>query len=285
MERQKGTGVSRSSAFEKSLEILSPLETSNVFTAAYLYTTTTVDKTSPASQLAVSLVNFTDQIQGSDLLCDSLTKLGCCISKYHYTNSSILPRSQVLVLDDKFSPVLPNIRADQWKALQNLIVSGHQILWVTIGSQYKVSNPQSALIHGLARSARAEDPTLALKTLDVESAFDLESSKSIYKILLSLEDRSSDGGIENEYSERDGIIHTSRILPDEFTNQAERESAFGTPPELRAFHGNPFCVRMQCERPGAMDSLYFSEVSTSEIPLGDGFVEVAIYAAGLNYKV
>ena len=42
---------------------------------------------------------------------------------------------------------------------------------------------------------------------------------------------------------------------------------------------------MQCERLGAIDSLHYSEVSTTDLPLDNDFVEVEIYAAGLNYKV
>lgn len=34
-----------------------------------------------------------------------------------------------------------------------------------------------------------------------------------------------------------------------------------------------------------MDSLHFSEVSETEIPVSDNFVEIEIYAAGLNFKV
>lgn len=203
----------------------------------------------------------------------------------HYTALDVPDDNYILVLDDMTSPVLPTISGGQWKALQDLINSGHRILWVTVGSQFEVSNPQNALFHGLARSLRAEDPDLVLKTLDVESGSGCETPNAINRILLSFQTPTLHDIFETEYCERRGILYTSRILLNDVLNQAECDDSSGAVLRLKPFHGNSSCVRMQCERTGVMDSLHFSEVSTTEIPVQDGFVEVEIYAAGLNYKV
>jgi NADPH:quinone reductase-like Zn-dependent oxidoreductase len=52
----------------------------------------------------------------------------------------------------------------------------------------------------------------------------------------------------------------------------------------KAFHENPLCVRIHCEKSGAIDSLHFSEISDMEMPLENDFVEVELHATGLNYK-
>lgn len=67
---------------------------------------------------------------------------------------------------------------EQWLSLQALLFSNCKILWITAGSQYTVTNPQSALFHGFARSARAE-----YHTLDVQSSSIVSVSDTINRIL------------------------------------------------------------------------------------------------------
>ena len=214
----------------------------------------------------------------------SLSDLGWHVTTHPYTALDLPAGSCVLVLDDIHSPVLPNISSAQWNALQKLISCGKKILWVTAGSQFEVSNPQSALFHGLARSARAEDPALVLKTLDIESGSSGSTPTTINKVLLALQSPAPSDRIDNEYCERRGIIYTSRVMPDNLINQANHDCASGAVPQLKYLHGNTSCVRLQCERLGALESLHFSEVAVEEA-LEDDFVEVEIYAAGVNYKV
>ena len=235
---------------------------------------------------SVSLVHFSNLIGFGETVKESLINRGWHLTTHHYTMLDLTPETLVLVLDDISNPLLPTISADQWRALLRLMGSGHKILWVTSGSQFQVSDPQNSMFQGFARSARAEDPRLVLKTLDVESGFSSESVEAINTILLSLPTcMPGNNGTENEYCERRGIIHISRLLPDDLLEQAERDSSVGAALQSKLFHGTTGCIRMQCERLGAIDSLHYSEVSTTELPLDDDFVEVEIYAAGLNYKV
>lgn len=263
---------------------MDPCKSSKPSSSAYLCVAVTNQKVLPVPHRSVSLINFLDPLDINEAIGRSLSDLGWHVTTYQYAALSLPVESYVLVVDEIKCPVLPNLSSDQWKALQDLIGSGKKILWVTAGSQFEVSNPQAALIHGLARSARAEDPALVLKTLDVESGSGCASAEAIHKVLLSLGNPAPRDRIENEYCERRGMIYTSRILPDEPINQAENDSTLGAVTQLQPLHSNPSFVRLQCERVGALESLHFSEVLMDE-PLKEDFVEVEIYAAGVNYKV
>ena len=232
----------------------------------------------------MTLLSFLNEPDVNEVIGRSLSDLGWHMTNHSYTALNLPVESYVLVLDEIHSPVLSKIGSDQWKALQNLLGSGKKILWVTTGSQFEIANPETSLIHGLARSARAEDPALVLKTLDVESGSSYATADAINKILLSLQLRAPSDRVENEYCERRGMIYTTRIVPDDAMNLAERDDTSGAVPQSQSFHSNPSCVRLQCERVGSLDSLHFSEVALEE-PLEGGFVEVEVYAAGLNYKV
>ncbi|MCJ1264132.1 hypothetical protein MMC22_004003 [Lobaria immixta] len=273
--------VLHANGFEEPITVPSTFHAS---ISAFLCANSIDQKGSSACKPPVSIISFSTPVSSNDTIKHSLIKFGWRVTTHHYTTLDISDDSYVLVLDDMTSPVLPTISDGQWKALQYLINSGHRILWVTVGSQFEVSHPQNALFNGLARSLRAEDPDLVLKILDVESGSGHETPGAINKILLSFQTATLHDIFETEYCERRGILYTSRILLDHGLNQAECDDSLGAVLQVKPFHGNSSCVRMQCERTGDLRSLHFSEVSTTEVFLQDGFVEVEIYAAGLNYK-
>lgn len=83
---------------------------------------------------------------------------------------------------------------------------------MTQGSQHTVTNPSGALIQGLSRSIRAENPMVRLVTLDVGAPLPAQNASTIIqlvKILISCKARPSD---DFEFAERGGVVHVSRIL-------------------------------------------------------------------------
>ena len=93
----------------------------------------------------------------------------------------------VLILDELFKPVLTCINGQQWDILKALISSGTPLLWVTKGAQhYRVTDPDRALVHGLFRVARREDPTARLTVLDVQSGTSPATGVAIEQVLTLL---------------------------------------------------------------------------------------------------
>ena len=252
---------------------------------ASLYTPQAQDDVQYASSPSISLLNLAESPVSSEMIRHSLTEIGWHVTIHPFNTSDLPAESIILVLEDTDSHSIQDFTGDQWNALQNILNSGNKILWVTTGSQFAVSNPQSALINGLARSARAEDPSLILKLLDLESGTLSTSSTVINKVLLSLQGSLAASGVDNEYCERRGIIYVSRVLVDDLVNKVASDTSSGAELQTETLHNNSACIRMQCERPGALDSLHFSKVSTKADAPADGFVEVDIHAAGVNYKV
>jgi hypothetical protein len=156
---------------------------------------------------------------------------------------------------------------------------------VTTGSQFEVTKPENSLIHGLARTIRAEDPLLSLVTLDTQSSSGAETVAAIDQTLKYLQKATPKMPIETEFVERGGVLYISRIRPDERTNQAEKDERNGAELLIKNLHESETCIRLRCERLGTLDSLRYAEVSDRELPLKDHLVEVEIFAAGLNFKV
>ena len=217
----------------------------------------------------------------------ALKSLGWDITEHFLPFVDLEPKTTVLLLDEISSPILANIQGqeEQWLGIQRLFSLDSKVLWVTSGSQIDVTHPNRALINGLARVARAENPSLVVVTLDIEPCSNPDSALAIHQLLKVTQLIDPKTPIDNEYTERRGIINISRILPDEAMNQAEKDDTIGAQLQVRSLHESNTTIRLQSERLGTMDSLHFTEVTDTELPLPETFVEVEIYAAGLNFKV
>lgn len=274
-----------SSGLQYPLHITNSGQISDMLESALIASATTRDATLSTFGSRINIVHFSADRGIDTAIKEGLTTLGWQITDHTLPLSNIQRNSTVLVLDELHSPVLLNISAEQWQALQHLIDLESRILWVTTGSQLEVTRPDNALIHGLARTLRAEDPSLRITTLDLESTSSKETLATIHRTLEHINVPIRPTQIENELVERRGIVHIGRVFPDNLINQAERDNTYGAEPRLQSLHDHKSCVRLISERIGALDSLQYSEVSTREIPLEDGFVEVDIHAASLNFKV
>lgn len=190
----------------------------------------------------------------------------------------------LVIVDDPHSPLLANVTKSDWNHLRSLLTHGRdtKFLWLTSGSQASVSSPSNALIHGFARSLRNEESTMSLTTLDLSSFTDSHLAAKSTLQLLTAQD-----SLETEYCERGGVLHVSRVLPDEpLMREVAESQSKGTELRQMWLRKKSKTVRLYCEKVGAMDSIHFNEVPDTDRsqPLGDGEVEVEIRAAGLNYK-
>ena len=260
-----------------------PCEQSNVLRSATIATaeSSTVEVT-PSKRL--NIVRFTSSTPATQKIEDGLKRIGWDLAEQKAPFESLEPKSPVVVMDDLSSALLPTIREEQWEGIKTLTQLGARMLWVTKGSQMDVTEPDRAMAHGLFRTVRAEDPSVSVTTLDVESASGIKTLEAIDSVLRSLQQPPPKTHVENEYVERAGVISICRILPNNLVNHAEKEDRQGADLQVRYLHKAETCIRLQCERVGTIGSLCYSEVHSAELPLPDGCVEVDIATAGLNFK-
>jgi hypothetical protein len=196
--------------------------------------------------------------------------------------SNLKPKSTVLIIDELSSPVLAKIDEQQWVAIKELAAQDHNILWVTTGSQFQVSKPDNALIHGLARTMRAEDPLLTFVTLDVESSTGRQTVDAISRVLKEMV-KGGEEREETEFVERGGVVYVSRVRVGEKISPTEKKDDAEL--EVRDLHESKTVIKLQCERVGTLDSLRWVEIAGTETQVKDDMVEVEIHAASLNFKV
>ncbi|KAK8429569.1 putative polyketide synthase [Phyllosticta citricarpa] len=258
-------------------------DSSNVLSTAFIATAVT-KSINDLTKKEIDLVHFSAPTARTHQIRESLSSYGWEISEHSIESESLVFNSTVLVVDELSSPLFPAITHNQWDALKKLAGSNHQILWVTEGSQFEVTRPEKAMIHGLTRTIRAEDPSVRITTLDVEESAGRHTVPTINSVLRGLNNENHLTTTDHELVERRGMTYVSRLLPDDPVNTASDEELHGRALEELSLHDSPSTVRMRAERLGTFESLCYTEVSNKELPLDDNMVEVELEAAGLNFK-
>ncbi|KAI1081716.1 hypothetical protein F5B20DRAFT_579046 [Whalleya microplaca] len=218
-------------------------------------------------------------------LQSALKASGWNITQQTYPFTNLRSGSVVLVLDELSNPVLTKANGAQWEALKGLVSSGNPLLWVTKGAQYRVTDPNNALVQGLFRVARREDGNAKLTTLDVQSSTSPATVWAIDRVL-GLLGRGGDRPrqVETEYTERDGILYVHRVIPDKAVNEFKHAERDGAEPVVKGFHEAEAAVQLRAERLGTFQSLVWCEADVAEIPVEAGHVEVEVMSAGVNFK-
>lgn len=188
----------------------------------------------------------------------------------------------ILVLDELWKPVLTQVNNEEWEAIKVLISWGWPLLWVTEGAQGVVTNPDSAMVHGLFRVARREDPSVNLTILDIQSSVNLATTWAMKRVLELL---ICNGPVETEYMERDGMLYVQRVMPDDAINSFRQGEDEGFEPTIQNFHNTAVQVKLRAERLGTLEGLMWCATETEEVvDIGAGNIEVEVVAVGVNFK-
>lgn len=192
-------------------------------------------------------------------------------------------KSLVLFVEELSKPVLTQISEEHWEALKQLVSTGKPLLWVTKGGQTsRVTNPDNAMVQGLFRVIRHEDPLANLTTLDVQSATSPAATWAIEQVLRKVQIDDP----ETEYAERDGILFVPRVVPDLPINDFKAaEGGKGLELTIKGLHATKPQVRIQAEKIGTLQSLTWTETAIDEVPMEPGMVEIEVMTVGVNFKV
>ncbi|KAL2820183.1 polyketide synthase module [Aspergillus cavernicola] len=245
--------------------------------------------TTPADQhetetQTISIISTVPQSELLDSLTRSLAEAGYSVR----TQTSFSPPANdvraVVVLDDFSSPVLAEVSDDQWESIRALVLKSPSTLWVTQGAQFRVTNPNNALVHGLSRSIRAENPAARLITLDVEAQATQSNCTSIVQVLQQIACRDRHPGDDCEFVERGGILHVSRILRKGTAEELNLDHAAAPRTDTQSMHDSVKQVQLGVNHVGSLDSLQLYEVPGEDPSLLPDQVEIEVHATGLNFK-
>lgn len=167
----------------------------------------------------------------------------------------------------------------EFDAIQALFLkSTRNIVWLTRGSLMDVTCPEQALVLGLARSARSENPDMRLTILDIDPASKCTSSAALIMQLLG------NKILENEIAERGGTLHIPRILANNQLN-AKIPDGVGAAPSLQRLYQSNRPLALRIGRPGLLETLHFSDdLEIALEPLGADELELEVKASAINFR-
>jgi acyl transferase domain-containing protein len=257
--------------------------------SSFAYLSRSIELATPPSEQeepqVISIISADPQSGLLNTFTESLTEAGYAVQLQTTFGAPTNDVKAVVVVDDFSSPVLGDVTDEQWTSIRDLVLKAPSTIWVTQGAQHKVTNPNNALIHGLSRSIRSENPAVRLVTLDVESKSPRDNSVTILKLLDSIASREGGSGEDSEFVERDGILHVSRTLRKADAEELSVNDAPATAPNAQSLLDNAKHVKLGITNLGSFDSLELYEATGEEPPLAADQVEIEVYATGLNYKV
>ncbi|KAJ5137885.1 reducing type I polyketide synthase [Penicillium atrosanguineum] len=232
----------------------------------------------------VSYISLTGTVdEASSKVLGHIVQSGWNIQKV--TDASTLPEGHmVLILDELVSSIMTHPDTEQWNNIKQIIQRQSKILWVTSGAHLNVSNPNAAAINGFFRSVRAEEG-VRLVNLDVEHSTGDATGSAIVSCLDVLRQPETAGSpLDSEFVERGGVLQVSRLLPNWEITKIQGHHPSDRKTEVLDIHAHETLIHMGAERLGDLDSIHYHEVTAEPVELEDGYVEVEVYAAGLNYK-
>lgn len=194
----------------------------------------------------------------------------------------------ILTLDcENDMPMLPDISSEDWNSLKNVILNASTSMWVTRGATVNSECPSANLMTGLARAARAENPSLALTTLDLDFTTPIDTTVNInaaMKVFLSGVNSINSPRPDWEYAIRDNKILIQRILLEKGMNDLISTFVVTPKPEIAPFKQPGRPLKLDVGTPGRLDTLRFIDDDTYKEHLMKDEVEIEVKGVGLNFK-
>ncbi|KAI9367806.1 hypothetical protein BJX61DRAFT_268487 [Aspergillus egyptiacus] len=178
--------------------------------------------------------------------------------------------------------------ADVWSSFRDWIWKARAVLFVSNGSMVNLSDAETGLWSGFARTLRLEHPSLRQVVLDLQTPNVpvMEKLSEVLPILLespTFDLRLPASEVENEFTERNGQLFVSRFVyrPDISKDVAlcSRQAA----PELVPFVSTDRTLTAELGVPGLLESIRWKD-DIEAPPLGPDDVRFELRAASINFK-
>ena len=178
-----------------------------------------------------------------------------------------------------------NIGEEGWSSFKRLAISTKSMLWVTQSCTSSCSQASQALITGLGRAIRSENPDARFLELVLDSeTSDQQALQQILKVhKKSLVPRQ--GLLESEYTEQGGQLCIGRLVEATSPNakihsKTTRQHPVHEPLGSHTERG----LKLTVETPGLLESLRFEDDPLHDQPLKPTEVEIEVRASGVNFK-
>ncbi|KAJ5589352.1 hypothetical protein N7537_012030 [Penicillium hordei] len=242
------------------------------------------DKKAELGSDSVLIVEETAQESFNDALAQYLSReIGLVVKRVllqDLTASIITPKSLLISTIELTRPVLSTLTGEEMQYVKLITDNAHSLLWLTGGGNMEGTCPDFALMSGLSRALTLEQPSLQITMLDLDITE--PSSQTLQNISAVLRESVESMSPDFEYTQRKGLLHISRMLPEEEMNRAFRDKQGQVLALTPVSEASP--ARLTIGTVGQFDTLSFSREEPDFSPLKPGTVEIEVKSVGLNAK-
>jgi len=231
------------------------------------------------------LRRFTHQIQATLKVAGTETSI---LGLQEASKIDVSNKSCIFLLDcDSSKPILPDIKAEEWDQLKTLIMTASESVWITRGATIESETPLNNLMTGMARCIRAENPSIAFTTLDLDHQRpidDITNVNSFLQVLACAVNSINLTRPDWEYSVRDNKILIQRILLEHGVNDLLSTFLVQPKPEQALFKQPDRPLALRIGTHGRLDTFRFEDDPVYSRSLSADDVELEVKGVGLNFK-
>ena len=222
-------------------------------------------------------------------LCELILSHQDIRSATHATLMNTRPSKDTFIfLLEQSQPFLMSASEGDWQKIKDIFSEARNVIWVTKGGAIECPEPLNALITGLSRTLRSENPEMDFITLDIDPKVSHEPSiaNDIYSVYeATIEGRAAQSSRQDlEYAVRDGAILISRLVLNSKVSEHMQDSISRYHPQrlLGIDRGRALGLRIQS--PGLIDSLYWADSPDHSGPPKDNEVRVNMKYLSMNFR-
>ncbi|TGJ79406.1 hypothetical protein E0Z10_g9358 [Xylaria hypoxylon] len=195
-----------------------------------------------------------------------------------------------ILLADITRPHLPDPDSRAFQSFQKIILRARTILWVQMYDDQSNTPPNWAIMEGLSRVCRSENPFMKIITLTFECSGDNQANRVVTHIRKVLSVTSSNLDVaaesmqleEQEYKEVSGLLCVNRLRQAKYldehvftrTHSSVRHQNFVSSPPLK----------LDIQTPGLLDTIEWRPDTTIYGALLSDEVEIQVQAIDVNFK-
>ncbi|KAH9204906.1 polyketide synthase, partial [Leptodontidium sp. 2 PMI_412] len=193
-----------------------------------------------------------------------------------------------VLLIDVVSPFLASCGQVDFQKVKHILSNAEGILWVTRGAAVESTNPEAAIVNGLARTLRSEDHSLKIVTLDLDptKGNPTEMAQQIYTVLHKA---FYSGGAdmylsEFEYAVRNRMILIPRIVEDTTLERHVQSSVGKQVPQWETVIQPGRALGLEIETPGLLETFYWADSAVHNQRPNANDVRIEVKMVALNFK-
>jgi emericellamide synthase (highly reducing iterative type I polyketide synthase) len=204
------------------------------------------------------------------------------LDQAEYSNKICVVLLEILI------PFLRSCTEIEFQKIKSMFGQAKGILWVTRGGAIEATEPEKAIITGLARTLRSEDHALNICTLDLDPKTEnpADMAQHVFEIFGQAFRPHSEHGYfqEFEYAIRNDKILIPRIVENDPLESYVRNTFNDLEPALGSLDQPGRSLGLEIQTPGILDSLYWTDSTSHNRKPNANEVRIEVNMIALNFK-